>query len=386
MEQCFTADERAMLVRYCTGFTRDSSLAEDLTQQALLEAWWRAERLFSPEVRTSWLLGVARNVCLRWARRERVEQARLESISQLSDGESELEDEVDLEEDFERQELAQFVEKAVALLPEQTRKVLVQYYIEAMPQAEVAAHLGVTVGAVEARLNRGKRMLRHLLTYELREEAESLGFIRVGKTFWQDTRIWCPICGQRQVQIQLPKPPGTIAFRCPGCDSDPQAVGAAYPLSNPRFVAQLANLTQPRAIQRRFMSWSHSYFYTAATQHGMVECAQCGRERRLHIVLPAQRSQLFRRPKGRYGLCGECTFCGWQDFCSPVGIMQGLPIVQRFWRDHPRMHLVWRESLEEVAGRAALVATFESVTGSAQLDILLAQETLTLIDVHANVF
>jgi RNA polymerase sigma factor (sigma-70 family) len=386
LEHCFTSDEREMLIRYCTRFTHDWSLAEDLAQQALLEAWLKSDHLYSQEIRTSWLIGMARKVCLRWLRRQRQEYARIAWVNdELSEISTSLEDDFDLEQDFERHELAQLLRKAVALLPPQTRTVLVQYYLEAVPQSEVASHLGVTIGAVEARLNRGKHALRHLLTHELREEAASYGLVTTMLADWQHTRIWCPICGQQHLLVKLPEPPGTIAFRCPSCSDNPEEIGWGYPLSNARFVQYLTGLTQPKSILRRLISWSYGYYFTAASHHGVVACAQCGQHRRLHLTLPAHLSEITRDHASRYGLSGHCPSCGWQDFCSPAGLLQSLPAAQRFWQAHPRMRLIFHEPIREVAGQRAWVASFESITDAAHLDVVLAQETLNLIDVHTNV-
>lgn len=374
-----------MLIRYCTSFTHDCFLAEDLTQQALLESWLKSDHLYSQEKRSSWLIGITRNVCLRWIRSQRQEKGR---IARVSDGSSEvftsLEDDFDLEQDFERHELVQLLKKAVALLSPQMRIVLVQYYLEAVPQAEVAAHLGITVGAVEARLNRGKHALRHLLTHELREEAESLGLVTPVQVDWQQTHIWCPICGQQHLLIKLPEPPGTISFRCPGCSDHPEEIGWGYPLSNARFVHLRASLTQPKSILRRFTAWAYDYYSTAASHHGLVACAQCGYHRRLHLILPAHLSEIAGDHTSRYGLSGHCPSCGWQDFCSPAGLLHGLPAVQRFWQAHSRMRLVFHEPIREVAGKSAWVASFESMVDAAHLDVVLAQETLNLIDVYTN--
>jgi len=375
-----------MLIRYCNRFTQDWSLAEDLAQQALLESWLKSDQLYCQEVRSSWLIGIARMVCLRWVRRQKQEKARIVRVSDLSfEVETTLEEDFNLEEECERHDLARLVETAVALLPPQTRTVLVHYYLEALSQAEVATHLGITVGAVEARLTRGKRALRHLLTHELREEAASYGLVTSLMADWQHTHIWCPMCGQRHLLMRLPDPPGTIAFRCPGCDDDPQRIGWGYPLSNARFVQHLAGLTQPKSILRRITSWAYDYYYTAASHAGVVACAQCGQNRRLHLLLPAHLSEIARDHTDRYGFDGQCPSCGWQDFCSPVGLLQSLPAVQRFWQAHPRMRMVFHEQIGEVAGQRALVARFESVTGAAHLDVVFAQDTLKLIDVHSGV-
>jgi RNA polymerase sigma factor (sigma-70 family) len=379
LEHFFENHERAMLIRYCTHFTHDWSLAEDLVQQALLEAWLKLDHLYAPDRRTGFLIGVARNVSLRWVRSQSLEKAHLSDLP--SEAEAIFVDDGGLEEHFERQELTQFVEKALALLPPQTRTVLVQYYLEALPQAGVAARLRITAGAVEARLRRARRTLLHLLTHELREEAESLGLVNPERTSWQHTHIWCPMCGQRQLTVRLPEPPGTLAFRCPGCSNGyPQEIGWGYPLSNAHFVQLRASLTQPKSILRRFSSWAYDYYSDAISHKGAVACAGCGKLRRLRLLLPVDGAWFTSDHAARYGFSGQCPSCGWQDFCSPEGLLQSLPIVQRFWQAHPRMHLVFGGPIEEVEGSKALVVSFESLTDAAHLDIVIARDTLQLMN------
>ncbi len=381
----FTHDEREMLIRYCIHFTHDKSLAEDLTQQALLESWLKFNQLYTQEVRSSWLIGIARNVCLRWLRCHSQERAHIARMSELPiEVETSCQNNTDLEEEWERQELTQLVEKALALLSPQNRAVLVPYYLEAVPQAKVADRLGITVGAVEARLQRGKRALRHLLTHDLREEAASFGLITSGIADWQDTHIWCPRCGERQLLIRHPEPPGILSFRCPGCSDDPQEFGWGYALSNTAFVQRLSGVTQPKAILRRFISWAYEYYSTAASNNGIVACAQCEQKIRLHLTLPSHLSHYRHHPTERYGWSGQCPSCGWQDYCSPSGFLQSLPAVQHFWLLHPRMRLIFREPISEAAGQPAWIASFESVSSADCLDVVLAQQTLIPIDIHSR--
>src|SRR5690242_7447632 len=110
-----------MLIRYCTRFTHDWSLAEDLVQQALLEAWLKFDHLSAEDQRTGFLIGVARNVSLRWVRNQSRESAHLSALP--SEAEALFADDGDLEAHVERQELAQFVEKALARLSPPTRTV-----------------------------------------------------------------------------------------------------------------------------------------------------------------------------------------------------------------------------------------------------------------------
>src|SRR5262249_32768459 len=61
--------ERPRLVRLCASLAGAPSVAEDLAQETLLEAWRSLPRLADRQALAPWLSGIARNVCLRWRRR-----------------------------------------------------------------------------------------------------------------------------------------------------------------------------------------------------------------------------------------------------------------------------------------------------------------------------
>lgn len=58
--------ERARLVRLCSALIGDHAAAEDLAQEALLQAWRSRDTLRNPASRQQWLSGIARNVCRHW--------------------------------------------------------------------------------------------------------------------------------------------------------------------------------------------------------------------------------------------------------------------------------------------------------------------------------
>src|SRR5258707_6257256 len=87
--------------------------------------------------------------------------------------------------ELERDELARLLDRALALLPAETRQVLIARCVEESPQAEVAARLGVSEGAVAVRLQRGKLALRRVLAGELRAEAADFGMFAPGPAGWQ---------------------------------------------------------------------------------------------------------------------------------------------------------------------------------------------------------
>ncbi len=192
--------ERARLVRLCARLTGDREAAEDLAQETLFEAWRNVHGLRDPQACPRWLSGIARNICLRWARTRGRELSRLVPLDadenpdapRVVEGQA---DSFDMEVELERAELVGLLDKALALLPPETRDVLLERYVEESPHAEIAARLGVSEKAVSMRLSRGKLACRHVLTTDLRSEAAAYGIVAAENDAWQETRIWCPFCG-----------------------------------------------------------------------------------------------------------------------------------------------------------------------------------------------
>ncbi|HLG75992.1 MAG TPA: RNA polymerase sigma factor, partial [Ktedonobacteraceae bacterium] len=171
-----SSTERTQLVHFCASIIGRVDVAEDLAQETLLEAWRHAGTLRDPERRSQWLFGIARNVCLRWLRKQGRDDAHLYQMAsgQQEEHEEEIEqlliDDYDIELDLERKELQELLDRALALLPPETRTALIQHYIDDSPLAEIAEQLGTTTNALAVRLQRGKLAMRRLLTQEMRPE------------------------------------------------------------------------------------------------------------------------------------------------------------------------------------------------------------------------
>src|SRR5437660_1100031 len=120
------AGERLRIVGLCATLTRNVDVAEDLAQEVLLEAWRSIERLRDAEQFSHWLSGIARNVCLRWERKQGSYLAHL-ALPPADDEmplEEQLAADVDLEIELERKELVELLDRALAVLPATTRAVL----------------------------------------------------------------------------------------------------------------------------------------------------------------------------------------------------------------------------------------------------------------------
>src|SRR5579884_1261519 len=105
--------ERARLVRLCARLTGDSQVAEDLAQETLIEAWRHIVQLREPENMSAWLSGIARNICLRWARtrgreRTRFVEQRLD-VDPTMDLADAVTDDYDIEIELERKELLELL-------------------------------------------------------------------------------------------------------------------------------------------------------------------------------------------------------------------------------------------------------------------------------------
>jgi RNA polymerase sigma factor (sigma-70 family) len=217
------AFERARLVRLCAAITRDPAAADDLAQEALVEAWRLRGRLRDPAARSPWLAAIARNVCMRWLRRHRREAARRADPRSLPDeGLLDLADvlgrEVDPTASLTRGELRDLLAKAMRTLPAATRRALVERYVAEQPVVDIARRLGVSQAAATMRLRRGEAALRRALTGALRREAwgflvEFNGGTSMAKT---DQRA-CSFCGKGQADVRrLIAGPGRV-FICDAC-------------------------------------------------------------------------------------------------------------------------------------------------------------------------
>ena len=362
--------QRPRLVRLCALLCGDTGAAEDLAQETLLEAWRQRAKLVEPAGVASWLAAIARNVCLRWRRQMGRRPFEVNGAARLEQPLLEPTDPFDFEVELERDELAALLDRALALLPPETRAVLVARYVAEAPLAEIAARLRLSEGAVAVRLHRGKAAFRRVLTAELGAEAAAHGLIPSAAA-WQTTAIWCPLCSGARLEARIERESGTAMFRCPGCAHHPR--GGICTTMEPGL---LAGVRGYKPILSRQIGWLHSY-YRAALAGRPQPCPWCGGA--IDALLGWVPPRMGQGPELR-GLELRCRRCGAAEHNSLRYLVLDMPETQRFWRANPRMRVLPDREIA-FAGQPAVLTRFESVVGPAHLDIISAVDTFAVLAV-----
>jgi RNA polymerase sigma-70 factor (ECF subfamily) len=365
--------ERPRLVRLCARLAGSAESAEDLAQETLIEAWRHLHKLHEPAGYAAWLSAIARNVCRRWTAARRDENA-LALVSHDEEAAASIggepADPYDFETDLEQGELAELLDRALALLPAGTRAVLIKRYVDASPHAEIAAALGMTEGAVKVKVHRGKLALRRVLTTDLRVDAATFGIVDPDASPVQVTELWCPVCGKHRLEAQFGDEAADL--RCPLCCASREVcIYGSLPVNAMRgHTALQAALRQQTQVI--------AAYFRAAMSGEQQRCTRCGRPlalpvRAMHTGLATYQDVCV--------FASACVFCESSCSISWRMLAQSRPEVWQFWQRHPRMYTLPPSEIE-TGGIEAVVTGFRSVNGRAGVDIITARDSLRVLGVH----
>ena len=152
------------IYRYVYYKVGNGQLAEDLTQHIFMKAWEAINRYQWRELPFQhWLLRLARNTVIDHYRSTKPANASL--LDPIGDG-------IDPEEELAQSEMIQTLQEAVRQLPDEQREVIVLRFIEQMPHADVALHLGKSAATVRVIQHRALQALRRLLEQDDRRTPE----------------------------------------------------------------------------------------------------------------------------------------------------------------------------------------------------------------------
>ncbi len=375
-----SVQEWTRLVRLCAFLTNDSDIAEDLAQETVLEAWRHQRTLRDAEKQAQWLSGIARNICLRWQRKIGRELAHSAIVHTPVIGqemmllEETLADDYDIEVELERKELIELLDRAMALLPQETRTVLIKRYVEESPLAEVAAQLGTNTSAVAMRLQRGKLALRKVLTKEMSQDISPYSTYTAGD--WEETPLWCHSCGQRRLLGRRNPAEGKLLLKCPTCSPDSEDFVSQNHLS------VLRGLKGYKPLLSRLMQWCDHY-YREGLSKNTVFCEDCGNRLSVQIGLPPLSALAWVRRSNNRTVNIVCKFCNSTCTISLEELSLTLPEGRQFMQKYPKIRTLPRQYVEK-DGRAAIITRFESVTDNAQLTVVSAHDTYKVLRIYGG--
>lgn len=145
------------LRRYARALLGDPVRADDLVQECLLRALSR-RHLWQPgtDIR-AWMFTILHNINVNNQRRKYIRT----DDQELLDNQPELAAPASQEKSLEIRDLA----RALQLLPEPQRQVVLLVGLEGLDYKNVAAMLEIPIGTVMSRLHRGREALRRLMAY-----------------------------------------------------------------------------------------------------------------------------------------------------------------------------------------------------------------------------
>ena len=176
----------------------DFHIAQEITQDALLNAYQKLGTLKNHNLFAGWLYVIASNLCLDWLRKNRLPMESLDTentneVDKVSYSQYMVEKQ-EIEADETRREV---VKELLQKLPESERTVMTLHYLGEMTIKTISEFLGVSPNTVKSRLNRARNRLRKeedvirqsLGSFQLPEQfAES-----VMREVWRSTPIQPPV-------------------------------------------------------------------------------------------------------------------------------------------------------------------------------------------------
>jgi len=145
---------RRRLYRMAYAWCHDAHLADDLVQEAIVNALKHGAQLRSFEAMDSWLFSILAN-CWKSHLRSRKESEEFDEENFHTD--------LGPEQITARDQTVARVQQAIARLPLGQRQVVTLVDLEGFSYAEVAGILAVPIGTVMSRLCRARQALRELL-------------------------------------------------------------------------------------------------------------------------------------------------------------------------------------------------------------------------------
>ena len=136
--------------------------AEEVVQDAFLNAYQGLRQLEDAAKFKSWLAEITRNCARQWLRKQRGDTVSLDDVS-----EQRLQTEDSPDERLTRLEQRELIRRTMETLPQKDREIARAFYLEGASYDELIRTHGLSYNAIASRLSRAKRQLSKRLQYLL---------------------------------------------------------------------------------------------------------------------------------------------------------------------------------------------------------------------------
>ena len=140
----------------------DFHIAEEITQDAFLQAHKKLAALKNPSQFAGWLYVITDRLCRAWFRKRQLKMQSLETTDEETLEETDYSNYVrEQREGTAVEHRRRIVQKLMEKLPESERTVMVLYYLGEMSGKEISKFLGVSPNTVRSRLQRARKRLKN---------------------------------------------------------------------------------------------------------------------------------------------------------------------------------------------------------------------------------
>ena len=192
----------------------NEDLAQELVQDAMLQAYLSLAKLRNPKCFKSWLYGIVLNVCRNNLRRRRIIPFSFEAmIRDFGTEPVSINDRsLDPQQVAEWEEISAALLEAIDTLSDRNRLATLLFYREQLSLQEVANRLDISVGAVKGRLHKSRHQLRkQLLPFGDRIQSIPIQKQKMTNNIVNQTEIehCCSFCSKndREVEFLIAGPP-----------------------------------------------------------------------------------------------------------------------------------------------------------------------------------
>lgn len=148
---------------------RNRTVAQDLTQEVFIRVYrflpnFRWESQFK-----TWLYRLVRNVCNNYFRSQKMYVNQFTSLEDDEQKNLDVPDSFSLENELIGENKQEIIRKALDVLSEQYRFILLLHYYEGLKYTEIAEILQQPLGTVKTQLHRGMKLLKKQILLQVSE-------------------------------------------------------------------------------------------------------------------------------------------------------------------------------------------------------------------------